>query len=121
MAMIPPVSAPERPCPGPVATHCAECRGSHLGLFNAAPAIIGARVPEPYVAIMDRCGPTETGDPQRWRKTDDVDGHSGASGVSRRRDYRRSRHSSDTTSTTPPSPSIAITMSPQLAWFTPVP
>jgi len=34
---------------------------------------------------------------------------------------RRSRHSSDTTNTTAPSPSMTKTMSPQLAWFTPVP
>lgn len=34
---------------------------------------------------------------------------------------RRSRHSSDTTNTTEPSPSMTNTISPQLAWVTPGP
>ncbi|BCW69896.1 hypothetical protein NicSoilB8_09400 [Arthrobacter sp. NicSoilB8] len=34
---------------------------------------------------------------------------------------RRSRHASDTVNTTAPSPSITNTMSPQLAWVTPLP
>ncbi|MDR6415718.1 hypothetical protein J2808_002459 [Pseudarthrobacter sulfonivorans] len=38
---------------GRVAVRCANCRGGHLGLCNAPPAIIGARVPEAYVAIME--------------------------------------------------------------------
>ena len=65
MAMTPPGFGPRTFLSGPVTAHCAEYRGSHLGLFNAAPAIIGARVPEAYVAIMDRFGPAETGDQNR--------------------------------------------------------
>ena len=38
---------------GSVTARRAEYRGSHLGPLNAAPAVIGARVPEAYVAIMD--------------------------------------------------------------------
>ncbi len=38
---------------GRVATPSANCRGGHLGLCNAPPAIIGARVPEAYGAIME--------------------------------------------------------------------
>ena len=35
--------------------------------------------------------------------------------------YRRSRHASDTTNTTAPSPSMTNTISPQFAWVTPLP
>ncbi len=39
-----------------VAAPCAKCRSGHLGLSCAAPAIIGTRVPEAYVAIMELKG-----------------------------------------------------------------
>ena len=39
----------------------APSRGSHLGLFNAAPRMTSVRGPRSYVAIMDRFGSAEVG------------------------------------------------------------
>lgn len=57
MAMLSPWCGPGNiSVPVRVAARCAKCRGGYLGLCNAPPAIIGARVPEAYVAIMERSG-----------------------------------------------------------------
>lgn len=50
----PPVAVPERLLSrGRVAARSAKYRGGQLGLCYAPPAIIGARVPEAYGAIME--------------------------------------------------------------------
>src|SRR6185503_11310658 len=56
----PPGFSPRNTCPEHV-TAPAPSRGSHLGLFNAAPPITSVRGPRSYVAIMDRFGLAETG------------------------------------------------------------
>lgn len=57
MAMLSPGSGPGTSVSGRrVTVRCAMNRGGHLGLSCAAPAIIGVRVPEAYVAIMELKG-----------------------------------------------------------------
>lgn len=52
-AALPRIRSPNVPVRGRVAARSADLPGGHLGLCNAPPVIIGARVPEAYVAIME--------------------------------------------------------------------